>query len=251
MSPGAPLLAVSGLTKYFGGLCAVDDLSFRVEAGETVALIGPNGAGKSTVFGLVAGSLRPSAGTIAFAGARIDGLDASAVCARGLVRTYQLAHPFAGATVLDNVMIGAFLRERRRADAERAARDTLERLGLSDKLHARASALTLADLKRLEVARALATRPRLLLLDEMLCGLTPVETAGMVGLLRDLTRQGLTIVMTEHVMEVIMAVADRIVALNYGRLIAEGTPQAVSRDPLVVEAYLGEEDDAACSSSRE
>jgi branched-chain amino acid transport system ATP-binding protein len=236
------LLVVDQMIKRFRGLTAVDGASFQVGEGEIFAVIGPNGAGKTTLFNLIAGVLAPDAGTIAFAGARIDGLTPDAICRRGIGRTFQLVRPFPALTVEDNTLVGALLR-RASVEAARAhALDVLRRLDLYDKRHQLASALTLPDRKRLEVARALATDPKLLLLDEVMAGLRPAETDRMVAILRTLNRDsGITILLIEHVMRAVMALAGRVLVLHHGAAIAEGTPEAVVRDQAVIDSYLGAE----------
>jgi branched-chain amino acid transport system ATP-binding protein len=236
------LLAVDGVSKRFRGLLAVDRVSFEVPQGAIFAVIGPNGAGKTTLFNMIAGVFAPDGGTISFVGERIDGLTPDKICRRGIGRTFQLVRPFPGLTVEDNVMVGALLHRRRAADARAHAQDVLRRLELYDKRAQRASALTLPDRKRLEVARALATDPRLLLLDEVMAGLRPTETERMVTILKELNRStGLTILLIEHVMQAVMALASRILVLHHGAAIAEGTPEEVVRDPAVIHSYLGAE----------
>src|SRR5262245_12134915 len=235
------LLDVQGLAKSFSGLRAVQDVSFTVPQGALFAVIGPNGAGKTTLFNMIAGALAPDDGTILFAGERIDGFAPDEVCRRGIARTFQIVRPFPALTVEENVIIGMLLR-RDVATARRAAGDLLARLDLHDKRHQRASALTLPDRKRLEVARALATEPRLLLLDECMAGLRPTETDRMVSILRALNREsGLTILLIEHVMRAVMALASRILVLHHGATIAEGAPAEVVRHPAVLASYLGAE----------
>jgi branched-chain amino acid transport system ATP-binding protein len=235
------LLSVQSVSKRFRGLLAVDHVSFDVSEGEIFAVIGPNGAGKTTLFNLIAGAMPPSDGAIAFAGARIDGMTADAVCRRGLARTFQLVRPFPALSVLDNVIIGALLHQRDVSAAREAALGLLRKLDLFDRRGQPASALTLPDRKRLEVARALATGPRLLLLDEVMAGLRPTETDRMVATLLALNREnGLTIVLIEHVMRAVMALASRVLVLDHGTAIAEGAPQAIVRDPAVVQSYLGQ-----------
>jgi branched-chain amino acid transport system ATP-binding protein len=236
------LLAVEGVSKSFRGLRAVVGASFAVAEGEIVGLIGPNGAGKTTIFNIVAGVFAPDAGEVRFASRRIDGLRPDQVCAAGIGRTFQLVRPFAGLSVLDNVIVGALERARGVAEARGHAAQIVDRLGLGAKRDLPAAALTLPDRKRLEVARALATRPRLLLLDEVMAGLRPTECDQMVEVFRDLNRrEGLTILLIEHVMRAVMALAQHIVVLHHGEIIARGAPAEVVRDPAVLECYLGEE----------
>ena len=236
------LLAVDGISKRFRGLLAVDRVSFNLPQGSIFAVIGPNGAGKTTLFNMIAGEFTPDDGAIAFAGEPIDGLVPDAVCRRGIGRTFQIVRPFPALTVEDNVIVGALLQGPSVAAARARARDVLEQLDLIGKRAQVASTLTLPDRKRLEVARALATDPKLLLLDEVMAGLRPSETDRMVSILRNLNRDsGLTILLIEHVMRAVMALAHRVLVLHHGAAIAEGTPDAVVRDPAVVHSYLGAE----------
>jgi branched-chain amino acid transport system ATP-binding protein len=236
------MLEVAGLSKHFRGLRAVHDASFAVAEGAIVGLIGPNGAGKTTCFNMIAGVMRPDAGEVRFAGQRIDGWRADRVCAAGIGRTFQIVKPFAGLTVLDNVVVGALLKSKTVAAAKSDAAEIVERLGLGAKRDMLASSLTLPDRKRLEVARALATRPRLLLLDEVMAGLRPTECDQIVAVFRELNRaEGLTILLIEHVMRAVMALAQGIVVLHHGEVIAQGRPDEVVRDPAVLESYLGED----------
>ena len=236
------LLQVEGISKSFSGLKAVQDVSLEVPEGSIVALIGPNGAGKTTCFNLIAGVYRPDAGAIRFAGERIDGRRPDRICRAGVGRTFQLVKPFAGLTVMENVMVGALNASPGVREARRTAEAVIEQIGLSGKAEQMAASLTLPDRKRLEVARALATGPRLLLLDEVMAGLRPTETDHMVALFRDLNaRLGLTILLIEHVMRAVMALSGRVVVLHHGQVIASGTPAAVTRDPAVLECYLGAE----------
>ena len=233
--------AVTGVSKRFRGLVAVDRASFEVEHGEIFAVIGPNGAGKTTLFNMIAGALKPDDGTIAFQGERIDGLRPDEVCRRGIARTFQIVRPFPALTVEDNIMVGALLRTSTPAHARATAHDVMRQLDLFDKRARVAKSLTLPDRKRLEVARALATAPQLLLLDEVMAGLRPTETDRIVAILRELNAHGLTILLIEHVMRAVMALADRVLVLHHGAAIALGKPADVVREPAVVESYLGVE----------
>jgi branched-chain amino acid transport system ATP-binding protein len=236
------LLEARGISKSFRGLRAVHNASFEVPEGSINGLIGPNGAGKTTIFNMVAGVYAPDSGEIVFQNRRIDGLRPDQVCAAGIGRTFQIVKPFAGLSVLDNVVVGGLLRSRSTADARKISMEILEKLGLGPKRDLVASSLTLPDRKRLEVARALATRPRLLLLDEVMAGLRPTECDQMVQVFRDLNRaDGTTILLIEHVMRAVMALARHIGVLHHGEVIARGTPEQVVRDPAVLECYLGEE----------
>jgi branched-chain amino acid transport system ATP-binding protein len=238
------MLTVSNISKSFRGLRAVQDVSFAVPEGEIVGLIGPNGAGKTTIFNMIAGVYAPDSGSISFAKQSIHGLRPDQICSLGIGRTFQIVKPFAGLSVLDNVLVGALLREKAPRAARALSLQTLEKLGLGTKRDQPASSLTLPDRKRLEVARALATRPQLLLLDEVMAGLRPTECDQIVAVFRELNRaEGLTIVLIEHVMRAVMALARRIVVLHHGEVIAHGTPEEVVRDPAVLECYLGEETD--------
>jgi branched-chain amino acid transport system ATP-binding protein len=236
----APLLEVEAISKRFRGLKAVDKVSFAVPRGAIIGLIGPNGAGKTTIFNMIAGVLSPDEGRIRLDGADITGLRPDAACRSGIGRTFQIVRPFASLSVLENVVIGAFRLKRSLAEAERHALEILERLGLAARAHDQAKSLTLADRKRLETARALATGPKLLLLDEVMAGLRPTEIDVMVKSFSELSREtGLTILLTEHVMRAVMALSHHIVVLHHGQKICEGTPEAVARDPKVLESYLG------------
>jgi branched-chain amino acid transport system ATP-binding protein len=238
----AALLDVTNVSKNFSGLRAVADVSFSVPEGAIFAVIGPNGAGKTTMFNLIAGVFAPDTGAIAFDGARIDRLPPDEVCRRGIGRTFQIVRPFPALSVEENVAVGALLRHRNPQAAMRHAHEILRRLDLFDKRQHLAGALTLPDRKRLEVARALATEPKLLLLDEVMAGLRPTETDRMVGILKRLnTESGLTILLIEHVMRAVMSLATRVLVLHHGAAIAEGTPDAVVHDPAVVQSYLGAE----------
>ena len=234
-------LEVRGLAKRFGGLQAVKDLSFTVGEGEIVALIGPNGAGKTTVFGLVSGFIEPDAGEVTFRGRATRGLKPHALNALGLARTFQIMRPFARLSVLRNVMIGALGRHADPRAAESRARDVLDEVGLAAKAAQPAGSLTLAERKRLELARALATEPLLLLLDEVMSGLNDRETEVIIELVRAVNARGTAILLIEHVMRAVMSLAGRLVVLSYGERIAEGRPDVVARDRRVIEAYLGED----------
>ena len=236
------LLEVAGISKSFRGLRAVHDASFDISEGSINALIGPNGAGKTTIFNMVAGVYRPDTGSIAFDRKPIHGLRPDQVCAAGIGRTFQLVKPFAGLSVLDNVIVGALQREGSVSSARIFSLSILKKLKLDAKKDLPASSLTLPDRKRLEVARALATRPKLLLLDEAMAGLLPTECDQMVEVFRELNRSdGLTILLIEHVMRAVMALAQRVVVLHHGEIIARGTPAEVVRDAAVLQCYLGEE----------
>ena len=236
------LLSLDVVSKRFRGLVAVDRVSFDVADGEIFAVIGPNGAGKTTLFNMIAGAMAPDDGAITFAGAPIHGLAPDAVCRRGVARTFQLVRPFPALSVVDNVIVGALLHRREVGAARRRADALLRRLDLFNKRDQIASTLTLPDRKRLEVARALATDPKLLLLDEVMAGLRPTETDRMVATLRQINREsGVTILLIEHVMRAVMALAARVLVLDHGTAIATGTPEAVVRDPAVVQSYLGVE----------
>jgi branched-chain amino acid transport system ATP-binding protein len=236
------LLSLQGVSKRFRGLVAVDGVSFDVAAGDLFAVIGPNGAGKTTLFNMIAGAIVPDAGLIRFAGEPIAGLSPDAICRRGIGRTFQIVRPFPALTVEDNVVVGALLHSRDVGKARERARDLLRRLDLFDQRHRIAATLTLPDRKRLEVARALATEPKLLLLDEVMAGLRPTESDRMVAILRTLNRDGgLTIVLIEHVMRAVMALATDVLVLDHGIAIAQGRPEAIVRDPAVVQSYLGAE----------
>ena len=237
------LLSLDRVGKRFGGVVAVDDLSFAVEAGAILGLMGANGAGKTTAFGLIAGNLRPTSGAIRLDGQRIDGLRPHRISRLGIARTFQIVRPFPALSVLDNVATAALYGSGREASQDRArarARDILAEVGLAERAADPAEALTLAGRKRLEVARALATEPRLLLLDEVMAGLTATEVAEALAMIQRVqAARRLTIIIIEHVMRVLMRLCDRIVVLHHGEKIAEGPPDAVASDPVVIDAYFG------------
>jgi branched-chain amino acid transport system ATP-binding protein len=237
------LLSVDAVVKSFSGVVALDHVSFDVGEGEFVGVMGANGAGKTTLFSVIAGNLRANDGTITFDGRRIDGLRPDQISRQGVARTFQIVRPFGNMTVLENVALGVLYgrrRERSAAVAEAKAGEILDRLGLSDRAQLPAKHLTLAGRKRLEIARSLATEPRLLLLDEVLAGLTPGEAAAAIEIVREFhASDRLTILMIEHVTRALMALSQRIVVLHHGQKIAEGTPSEVARDPRTLSVYLG------------
>jgi branched-chain amino acid transport system ATP-binding protein len=235
------LLEARGISKRFGGVQAVSALDLDVAEGEVVGVIGPNGAGKTTTFNLLSGFLPPDAGEIRFRGRSVLGWKPHAICGLGLARTFQIVRPFPRLSVLDNVLVGALSRHARAAAARQRARDIVDRLGLTAKASLPASGLTLAERKRVELARALATEPALLLLDEVMAGLNPTEIATLVGLIREIHAGGVSILLIEHNMRAVMALSHRIVVLSFGERVAEGPPAAIARHPRVIEAYLGEE----------
>jgi branched-chain amino acid transport system ATP-binding protein len=233
-------LDVQKVSQFFGGLAAIKDVSFVVKKGEILGLIGPNGAGKTTLFNVVNGFYHPSRGDVFFKDRKISGLRPHRVCMQGIARTFQVVKPLQRMSVLDNVMASAFLRAKNRTGAVEIARDSLQFTGLYDDRDVISRGLPLGKRKRLEIARALATQPELLLLDESFAGLNPAELDESIGIIRKINDKGVTIMIIEHHMKVIMAISDRIVVLNYGEKIAEGTPQEIGHNPLVVEAYLGD-----------
>ncbi len=236
------LLQLHEVSKSFRGLRAVAKVSFEVDAGSIVALIGPNGAGKTTLFNMVAGTFAPDSGHVYFNGARVDGSRADQLCAAGIGRTFQIVKPFAGMSVLDNVVVGALGRARGVAEARQHAEIILDKLGLSAKRELSAAMLTLPDRKRLEVARALATRPKCLLLDEAMAGLRPTECDEMIALFREIQRNdGIAIFLIEHVLRAVMALARSVIVMHHGEVIARGAPAEVVRDPAVLQCYLGED----------
>jgi branched-chain amino acid transport system ATP-binding protein len=233
------LLEVKGITKRFGGLTAVDDASLEVQAGSITGLIGPNGAGKTTLFTVIAGFEMPTAGDVIFEGESITALPTHKRAIRGIARTFQIVQPFAGLTVRENIAVGAHLRHHGRAEALANAEDVALAVGLGPLLDRPANALTVAGRKRLELARALATEPKLLLLDEVLAGLNPSEIRAMIPVIRQIRDNGVTILIVEHVMQAVMSLCDTVYVLAQGRIIASGTPGEVARNERVVEAYLG------------
>lgn len=235
------LLQVDGITKNFGGLIAVDKVSFELEEGEILGIIGPNGAGKSTLFNLITSFYPLNGGSISFLGQKINHLRTDQVCLRGIGRTFQHAQPFSELTVIENVMVGAFARCKDRKQAEKKAQETLACLRLEDKANALGGSLSPADLKRMEIARALATEPKLLLLDECMTGLRQLEIQELIHCIKGLCNQGLTIMVIEHVMSAISSLAQKIIVLNHGEKVAEGDPKQIFQNKKVIEAYLGEE----------
>jgi branched-chain amino acid transport system ATP-binding protein len=235
------LLHAEKVSMFFGGLAAVNDVSFDVRKGEILALIGPNGAGKTTLFNVLNGFYQPTKGEVFFQAKKISGLKPHVICRLGIARTFQVVKPLQRMSVLDNVIASAFLRVNTRAQAEEIALETIQFTGLFDDRNVISKGLPLGKRKKLEIARAMATQPELLLLDESFAGLNPHELDESIEIIRKIKERGITIMIIEHHMKVIMSISDRIVVLNYGEKIAEGTPQEIANNPLVVEAYLGEE----------
>ncbi len=236
-----PLLELKKVSKNFGGLKAVSQVSFSLEKGEILGIIGPNGAGKTTLFNTLTGFYKPDEGEIWFEGEKLIDLKPHQICKKGMVRTFQIVKPFLELTTLDNVMIAALNRTKHIHEATEKALRTIEMVGLKDKAQTLATGLTLPHRKRLELARALATEPKLLLLDEVMAGLTPTEVDELIRLLKEINRQGITILLIEHVMRGVMALSQRVIVLNYGEKIAEGVPEEVVKNRQVIDAYLGEE----------
>jgi branched-chain amino acid transport system ATP-binding protein len=238
------LIEVSEVTKYFGGLRALHNISFTLKTGEILGLIGPNGAGKTTLFNIIAGTFPPSSGTVVFDGDDITSLGSTEICHKGISRTYQLVRPFASLTVYENVLVGFYFGKSdgiQSGSLEGDARELLGLTGLLSKANTPAKNLTLVGRKQLEIARALATRPKVLLLDEAISGLNPTETETVMGLIRDIQKRGATIIMIEHIMKAVMGLSDRIIVLNFGELIAEGTPDQISKNKAVMESNMGAE----------
>ena len=234
------LLEANEITKRFGGLVAVGNLSLSVDKGQILGLIGPNGAGKTTAFNMISGFYRADEGEIIFDGKEITGLRPDQICKLGLTRTFQVVKPFPNLSVLDNVMVGAYNRTNDRRESRKKAEEIIEFLGMQEMIGMTAGSLSVAHRKRLEVAKALATDPKIILLDEAMAGLRPTETDEMIELVRQISRQGIALLLVEHVMKVIMSLADRIVVIHHGEKIAEGTPQQICQDKAVIDAYLGE-----------
>ncbi|HME45117.1 MAG TPA: ABC transporter ATP-binding protein [Syntrophorhabdales bacterium] len=241
------LLEVKAVTKFFGGLRALYDISFSLEQGEILGLIGPNGAGKTTLFNIIAGTFPPSSGSVKLDNEEITSLGSRQICHKGISRTYQLVRPFSSLTVYENVLVGIYFgnaetRETRSVDDE--GTELLRLTGLLQKANTPAKNLTLVGRKQLEIARALATRPKILLLDEAISGLNPAETETVMNLIREIRDRGVTVFMIEHIMKAVMGLSDRILVLNFGELIAQGTPDQISKNKAVIEAYLGTEGSA-------
>ena len=235
------LLTVHTISKSFAGLQALDEVSFEVQEGTIVGLIGPNGAGKTTLFNSIAGTIRPDKGRITFAELDITGWPPYRVAHAGIGRTFQIMKPFPSLSVLDNVTIAALKQQHSRLQAQQMARRVIERVGLEEWADKPAQVLSTAGRKRLELARALALKPRLLLLDEVLAGITPSERAVLIDLIKEILREGVTMLLVEHVMPAVMALSDHILVLHHGKLLASGTPQEITQDQRVIDAYLGEE----------
>ncbi len=238
------LLEVNELTINFGGLIAVNQLDMKVNTGEAIGLIGPNGAGKTSAFNLISGVYKPTHGQVTFDGENITGLPPYEVNRKGIGRTFQVVKPFGSMTVLENVMVGGFVHTSKRSKSREIAMQVIEQVDLKRKINSLAKSLTLSDRKRLEIAKALATQPKLLLLDEVLAGLNPTEIEEAVKMIKSINKSGISILMIEHVLQATMAICSRIVVLDYGKKIAEGTPQEVTSNPEVIKAYLGDDYEA-------
>lgn len=234
------LLEVTGITKRFGGLVAVNDLSLSLDKGQILGLIGPNGAGKTTAFNMISGFYKPDEGEIRFDDKKINGLRPDQVCKLGLARTFQVVKPFPQLSVRDNVMVGAYNRTNNRSESRQKAAEIIEFLGMGNMSEMTAGSLSVAYRKRLEIAKALATDPKIILLDEAMAGLRPTETDHMIDLVRQVSKRGIALLLVEHVMRVIMSLAERIVVIHHGEKIAEGEPEQIVQDKAVIDAYLGE-----------
>jgi len=234
------LLEVNRISKRFGGLVAVNDLNLKLDKGNILGLIGPNGAGKTTAFNMISGFYKPDEGEVLFDGQRINGLRPDQICRLGIARTFQVVKPFPQLSVRDNVMVGAYNRTNKRSEARQKALEIIEFLGMQDLSETTAGSLSVAYRKRLEVAKALATNPKIILLDEAMAGLRPTETDEMIELVRQVSKQGIALLLVEHVMRVIMSLAEQIVVIHHGEKIAEGEPKQIVRDKAVIDAYLGE-----------
>lgn len=234
------LLSVEGVTKKFGGLVAVNNVSLQINSGEIIGLIGANGAGKTTMFNMIAGDLSPTSGKIVYKGSEIQSLPSFKICNLGIARTYQIVKPFTDLTVLENVMVGGFLRTANTKEVKKSAMEILEFVGMLHRHDVAGKDLNLPELKRLELARALATKPDLLLLDEVMAGLNPVESGKFIDLIKSIRERGLTMLVIEHVMKAIMTLSDRVYVMNQGNKIAEGIPEEVVRNEAVIKSYLGE-----------
>jgi branched-chain amino acid transport system ATP-binding protein len=243
----ATILSLDGVHKNFGALRVTDDVSFTLEQGEALGIIGPNGAGKSTLFNLIGGTLAPTAGTITFDGQDVTRQPAATRCRMGISRSFQIPHPFIGMSVYENLLVASAFGDAGHHDAEAACRDILERTGLLPKANRQAGSLTLLERKRLELARALASNPRLLLLDEIAGGLTEAECHELVATIKDIHKQGVSIIWIEHIVHALTAVVERLIVIDFGKVVAEGAPQQVMQDPMVQEIYMGisVDDDAA------